>query len=268
MPRCPLCAKKLKTRMAVMAHMNQPLGACLPYIAEIAATQSDISVINEPANNASYQGFDTEISVNFQSASGACNMEEATMDVDDNSPLSPHEPLNSVEPTFEPIIKEHPSAGQTFGKGKTFLENFDTDAYASQRAANLYYPFSSKEEWELASFLLMSGLSMAKITKFLSLKLVCFFPPDSHANLLFASSRYGRLSSLSNLQKIFARGLRCFQRVPNGNSSLGKRIGRLKSLSCYSFATLLSVCSHYCTPLLLKDEFTTNHSRSSIMQED
>ncbi|KAF8336052.1 hypothetical protein F5887DRAFT_1063304 [Amanita rubescens] len=172
MPRCPLCAKKLKTRMAVMAHMNQPLGACLPYIAEIAAMQSEISVINEPANNVSYQGFDTEASVNFQSASGACNMEEATMDVDDNSPLSPHEPMDSAEPTFEPIIKEHPSAGQTFGKGKTFLENFDTDAYARQRAANLYYPFSSKEEWELASFLLMSGLSMANITKFLSLKLV------------------------------------------------------------------------------------------------
>ena len=169
--------------MAVMAHMNQPLGACFSYISEIAAMQSEIPGINdlEPENHASYQSFDAKIPVNFQSESGAYNMEEATMAVDDNGPLSPHEPMGSdTESTFEPIVKEHPSAGQTFGKGKTFLENFDTDAYSKQRAGNLYYPFSSKEEWEFASFLLMSGMSMAKITKFLSLKMVCLFPPFTY----------------------------------------------------------------------------------------
>jgi hypothetical protein len=37
---------------------------------------------------------------------------------------------------------------------------------------NLYYPFASRDEWELAAFLLRSDLSLASIDSFLSLKLV------------------------------------------------------------------------------------------------
>ncbi|KAG1798402.1 hypothetical protein EV424DRAFT_1332896 [Suillus variegatus] len=37
-----------------------------------------------------------------------------------------------------------------------------------------YYPFSGQKEWEVASWLLCSGLSMAKINSFLSLEMVSF----------------------------------------------------------------------------------------------
>jgi len=37
---------------------------------------------------------------------------------------------------------------------------------------NLYYPFVSQPEWELASFLLKSGLSMVATDKFLKLQIV------------------------------------------------------------------------------------------------
>jgi len=36
----------------------------------------------------------------------------------------------------------------------------------------MYYPFSNAAEWELASFLLSSDLSMRKIDELLKLKLV------------------------------------------------------------------------------------------------
>ncbi len=57
-------------------------------------------------------------------------------------------------------------------KGLTFLELFDKDEYAEQRTGNLYFPFASEEEWQLAAFLLKSGLSMSSVGEFLKLKLV------------------------------------------------------------------------------------------------
>jgi len=60
----------------------------------------------------------------------------------------------------------------TYGQAPTFLDRFNEDEYSSFRAVNMYYPFSSKAEWELASFLLSSDLSMQKVDAFLKLKLV------------------------------------------------------------------------------------------------
>jgi len=46
------------------------------------------------------------------------------------------------------------------------------DQYSSFRKENLYYPFASWVDWQLASWLLCSHLSMAAIDSFLSLELV------------------------------------------------------------------------------------------------
>ena len=52
------------------------------------------------------------------------------------------------------------------------MDKFRDDRYSEFRTSNIYYPFSGKAEWELASFLLSSGLSMRKINEFLRLKMV------------------------------------------------------------------------------------------------
>lgn len=70
------------------------------------------------------------------------------------------------------IIEAYEGASKTYGKGTTFMAHFDYDRFANERIANLYYPFASREEWEFASFLLCSSLSMHAIDKFLSLDLV------------------------------------------------------------------------------------------------
>lgn len=70
------------------------------------------------------------------------------------------------------VVELFDGAAETYGAGTTFMDDFDQDQYAQQRSHNLYYPFASREEWELASFLLRSNLSMASIDKFLSLALV------------------------------------------------------------------------------------------------
>lgn len=66
----------------------------------------------------------------------------------------------------------YPGAAQTYGRGSTFMDQFDRDEHAAMRQENLYYPWASRQEWELASFLLRSSLSMAAIDQFLSLALV------------------------------------------------------------------------------------------------
>ncbi|KAH9171632.1 hypothetical protein EDB89DRAFT_2070565 [Lactarius sanguifluus] len=71
-----------------------------------------------------------------------------------------------------PFIQEYVGAAREYGRGTTFLQSFDHDQYAQERKKNIFYPFASRAEWEMAAFLLRSGLSMASIDSFLSLELI------------------------------------------------------------------------------------------------
>jgi len=72
-------------------------------------------------------------------------------------------------------VEAYPNASQVYGRGGTLLDVFDADIHAEKRKDNTYYPFASREEWEIASFLLLSSLSVSAINKFLSLELVSHF---------------------------------------------------------------------------------------------
>jgi hypothetical protein len=66
----------------------------------------------------------------------------------------------------------YPTAARVYGKGHTFMDVFDADRFADKRKENLYYPFASKQDWEMASWLLRSGLSKGAVDQFLHLELV------------------------------------------------------------------------------------------------
>ena len=66
----------------------------------------------------------------------------------------------------------HPNVPLIFGSSSGFVDLLNTDPHAEKRRENLYYPFSSKAEWGLASWLLCSGLSMRAIDDFLGLPIV------------------------------------------------------------------------------------------------
>ena len=83
------------------------------------------------------------------------------MPVEDSTPV---ETSDSI-----PHSEFYPGAAKTYGPGSTFMDHFDNDEHAPHRVNNLYYPFASHQEWELASFLLRSHLSMASIDEFLRL---------------------------------------------------------------------------------------------------
>ena len=117
----------------------------------------------------------------------------------DSQPASPSSSIQGDLETSPHIA--FPSSGHVFGKGPSFLENFHSDKFSGHRTRNLYHPFMSKEEWELAAFLSQSNLSMKVINGFLSLESVCLdlklLPSLPHHEI----SRYATLASLSGLQK-------------------------------------------------------------------
>ena len=71
-----------------------------------------------------------------------------------------------------PFKDVFPGASARYGRGPTFMENFDSDRFSEERAVNPYYPFASRSDWEMGAWLLRSGLSMAAINEFLSLEIV------------------------------------------------------------------------------------------------
>jgi hypothetical protein len=68
---------------------------------------------------------------------------------------------------------KYPFAGHVHGHSHSFMESFHTDKFSEEWIKNPYYPFSSRGDWQLASFLSRANLSMKFIDEFLSLELVC-----------------------------------------------------------------------------------------------
>ncbi|KAI5984932.1 hypothetical protein F5J12DRAFT_688192, partial [Pisolithus orientalis] len=86
-----------------------------------------------------------------------------------------HDYLDFVHMAFDmwgPTTDNFEGAAKMFGLGPTFMDKFNGDQFSNLRASNLYYPFNSHNEWELASWLLCSGLSMRAIDSFLSLSII------------------------------------------------------------------------------------------------
>ena len=65
-----------------------------------------------------------------------------------------------------------PNAGHIFGSGSGFMGWFASDDNAEAQSIDPFYPFLSKDEWDIAEFLSCSGLSMKLIDQLLSLNSV------------------------------------------------------------------------------------------------
>ena len=72
-------------------------------------------------------------------------------------------------------IEYFPGAAKMYSGGSTFLEKFDMDEFNSCRSSNIYYPFASRGDWQLASWLLRSGLSMRAMDAFFRLTWYAFY---------------------------------------------------------------------------------------------
>ena len=85
------------------------------------------------------------------------------------------------------FTEAYEGCSEAFPGGWSFIDRFSEDQYTDERQQNLYFPFASQEEWQFASWLLHSHLSLATIDSLLSLDIVCliipFFPVCIWPNL-------------------------------------------------------------------------------------
>ena len=134
-----------------------------------------------------------------------------------NNSDATHIPFNRDQNrTPVPVVDSHPNIPSVYPGGTTFMDQFFADEYSRFRQENLYYPFASETDWQLASWLLCSCLSMATIDTFLSLELVCLFVFYFHfqANSKLRSSSF---PSPLDQQRNYSFAQRCYLRVPAGN---------------------------------------------------
>ena len=151
--------------------MNQPRGRCLTG-----------RLLTEP-HNFSFPDLDADDDVaddyndDWQDIDLGHDRPVDDMDIDPGSDFVEEAPNSTGETQTRergPFIELYPGASANYGGGHTFMDTFDADRFSSERQDNLFYPFASKAEWEFASWLANSGLSMTAIDKCLSLDIVSF----------------------------------------------------------------------------------------------
>ena len=164
MPCCPSCAKGFKDAASVAMHMSQPASGCNNWVNDLVRLREvlDLPSITSGARNLSLSPHSSNVPT-----AEASHGDSDAMDLDYEAHGPASVPNKLTEDHF-------PGAAQTFGKGQTFFDKFNADKFCNHRRENLYYPFASRLEWQLALWLLRSGVSMAATDAFLSLKIVSF----------------------------------------------------------------------------------------------
>lgn len=146
--------------------MNQPMSSCAGWTQELVRVTNALSRSNKTARDQQVQlpeRHDPNIRVD---------------DTQDDSMFDEDQTMFSgcgdeqLEDSDVGVVDEYPRAAATWGRGQTFMDRFDSDVHANDRIENLYYPFASKQDWEIGEFLERSSLSMAAIDEFLALDLV------------------------------------------------------------------------------------------------
>ena len=175
MPHCPQCNRRYKTVAKVKRHLNQPRSSCANLIDDL------VSVPLSPLDISQYQDTppengvdDVDLDMDLLDDGNEFPTQD-DMDIDHDLGVATDDSslLNNV--TGSLYREDFADAAHEWGRGKTFMARFDEDQFVQQRQVNLYYPFASKDDWEMASFLLRSGMSMALIDDFLNLQLVSTF---------------------------------------------------------------------------------------------
>lgn len=188
---CPLCAKEFQSNTSVQKHLNQPNSRCRFLFENVvhfnnAGQGISMEALTPPTIDPMFSSLHSFEPLNYALPEG----EPMALDIPTDTDLSSNERCysdsltqHSTSTPQSPFHKvEYPVHGtsDSFGTSKTFMDRFNDDVHAPKRQKNIFYPFASQGEWQLASYLLRSNLSMASIDEFLKLDLV-----SSHISSLY-----------------------------------------------------------------------------------
>ncbi|KAI5994395.1 hypothetical protein EDD15DRAFT_2165927 [Pisolithus albus] len=182
---CPRCGKRFPNETRVLQHMNQPSSACSaplndippPTVPQPLSSQAMRTIKPPYACQASPSEAVGDIQMDFYDMPYDDRMDLQVDDVpyDDRDLDLQHSPSGPGTPSAGKV-EYFPGASQCYPGGRTFMDNFFSDEHGELREDNLFYPFASQQDWQVASWLLRSRLSMAAIDSFLSLDLIKELP--------------------------------------------------------------------------------------------
>jgi len=182
---CPKCEKRFDSDTSVLKHLNNPRSSCISWLTELARL---LATDNPEA--AEYQAAYRRLSSRPARRQGQHSFPEfAGQEI--GADRLDHVFYEDSHPEHGEIIDEpcagfiysgvqhsdvhvesYPDAARIYGRGQSFMDIFDADQHADKRKDNLFYPFASADEWEVASFLMRSSLNMKELDEFFALKLV------------------------------------------------------------------------------------------------
>ncbi|KAG6369637.1 hypothetical protein JVT61DRAFT_10762 [Boletus reticuloceps] len=211
MPNCPKCYKLFPNDKGITFHLAQPNSACRvnrPIEQVIIRTPQQDDSINVASESERESADTQQTQEHLEEENPMAGIGEdsaawwdmGTIDTDHDL----HHPSEDVEPELNPpailveqsmshwIVDCHLGARQLKGDGQTFIARFELHGFSTYCKLNLYYPFSTLQDWQMANFLLTSQLSMRAINDFLSLELIKMLPLSftsakelrSHAEML------------------------------------------------------------------------------------
>jgi hypothetical protein len=191
---CNRCGKSFASEPSVQNHQNQRTSNCWKNYSILLQAEHALSLNADTSGNVQFLPSTPPPMPHSPSGSlmevnmmDTTDTTDTTDTIDTTDTMAAMDPMDAMEtdgandPSDDqypeqdasiPYTELFPGASEIFGKGKTFMDLFDDDEYAGNREMNLYYPFASQPEWELASFLLKSGLSMVAMDEFLKLQMV------------------------------------------------------------------------------------------------
>lgn len=249
-PRCPRCGQAFPSSSILQNHINQPVSACR----HIHENVMHFRTLESPTRE--YPSLNTPLPISRDGSPVAND----SMDVDQPPGPSSEDDIPPKPAKYKYLYErqDFPGTAAIIGKGKTFMDNFAEDHYQHERELNLYYPFATREEWELSLFLLCSGLSVAAIDDFLQLEMVgnsvqCF-------NLELSPYRSKGSTSRTNQQKVYGIVPKCFLQVQSGKVKNSNQHIPPKTNSPYFIATQWSVLRPFSSALYSKTVSVLLHS--------
>ncbi|KAG0694251.1 hypothetical protein DFH29DRAFT_1006510 [Suillus ampliporus] len=161
--RCPSCGKEFKDHTSVARHMSQPRSGCNTWLEDLI--RLDLTL--PPSEDDPMAAND----LRELHASSYETGEDANIYDFGNEGETLERGFGQDEDRDAEVTDYFPEPPVAFEHGYTFLSLFDSDENSIYCKTNLYYPFSSRREWQVAAWLLHSGLSMGKIDSFLALEM-------------------------------------------------------------------------------------------------
>lgn len=290
MPNCPQCLKHFPTERGVAAHLAQKTTKCnlwergpvaLPQTVgdgaeEHSSSEHGSSKSCSPSLRRSLDlppvpnddDFDMDFLPNDPDAMDLLEEDRPDGEQADSQPSVAAASNYMTSLGLGHQVRYFPGASKVHDVGQTFLDRFGMDTYAVHRRSNVYYPFSSHDDWQVANYLLQSHLSMAKIDEHLKLNFVRFSVSIFSVahSIISASGRYGPFPFHFRLRRNCEVALSSFHldRVGITESYLRRIPPRIPP---YCTTAMLSSASNHCsTTRTMHHTWTIPHSDFFLRQ--